>query len=170
MASYPLSVKTFTTKNAGDTIQPADVNDLQSEVNAIEAGLLNGTAPLNSSHSTLVTLSVTGGSTFAGSVVFQGSVSGLRNITPRMTSTNSTISSGDFIVIGIGSTNLAFVMYTAVGSSGQIVYLKNGSATSTMFITVSAAGAEKIDNSTGFTLFQNDDFPLVSDGANWWVL
>jgi hypothetical protein len=43
-ASYPGAVKTFTTKNAGDAIQPADVNDLQDEVNAIEAGLLNGLA------------------------------------------------------------------------------------------------------------------------------
>jgi hypothetical protein len=98
MASYPNAVKAFTTKNAGDTIQPADVNDVQDEVAAIETGLLNGTAPLNSSHSTLASLSVTGGSTlaslsvagasslaslhvtgastFAGAVTFTGAVSG----------------------------------------------------------------------------------------------
>ena len=63
MASYPGSVKSFTTKNTSDIIQAAHVNELQDEVNAIEAGLLNGTARLNSSHSTLVALSVTGGST-----------------------------------------------------------------------------------------------------------
>jgi hypothetical protein len=63
MASYPGSVKTFTTKNTSDVIQAEHVNSLQDEVNAIEAGLLNGTARLNSSHSTLVALSVTGGST-----------------------------------------------------------------------------------------------------------
>lgn len=68
MASFPNSVKSFTTKNAGDVIQPADVNDLQDEVNAIEAGYINGTAPLNSSHSTLAALSVTGNSTLASSV------------------------------------------------------------------------------------------------------
>jgi hypothetical protein len=62
-ASYPTAVKSFTVKAAGDTIQPAHVNDLQDEVAAIEGGLLNGTAPLNSSHSTVATLSVTGGST-----------------------------------------------------------------------------------------------------------
>lgn len=38
--AYPSSAKSFTTKNAGDTIQPADVNDLQTEVAAIEADLL----------------------------------------------------------------------------------------------------------------------------------
>jgi len=42
MASYPTSVKTFTTRNAGDVIQPSHVNDLQDEVNAVEAGLLTG--------------------------------------------------------------------------------------------------------------------------------
>lgn len=67
-AQYPGAVKTFTTKNAGDTIQPADVNDLQDEVNAIEDGLLNGSARLNSSHSTVATLSVVGNSTLASSI------------------------------------------------------------------------------------------------------
>jgi hypothetical protein len=75
MASYPTSVKTFTTKNPGDKIASADVNDLQAEVNAIEAGLLNGTANLNSSASTLASLSVTGGSTLTGDVVMAGTLS-----------------------------------------------------------------------------------------------
>jgi hypothetical protein len=64
-ASYPSAVKSFTSKSAGDTIQPAHVNDLQDEVSAIESGLLSGTAPLNSSRSTLASLSVTGNSTVA---------------------------------------------------------------------------------------------------------
>jgi hypothetical protein len=91
MASYPGAVKSFTTKNAGDTIQPAHINDVQDEVAALEDGLLNGTAPINSSritapsaqitnatvtnlsvtsfafpaNSTLTNLNVTGGSTLA---------------------------------------------------------------------------------------------------------
>lgn len=52
MASYPNAVKSFTTKNAGDTIQPAHINDLQDEIAALEDGLLNGTAPVNSSRIT----------------------------------------------------------------------------------------------------------------------
>jgi len=64
-ASYPTAVKSFTSKSAGDTIQPAHINDLQDEVAAIEGGLLSGTAPLNSSRSTLASLSVTGNSTLA---------------------------------------------------------------------------------------------------------
>lgn len=41
-ASYPGSIKTFTTKNNGDTIQASHVDDLQDEVTAVETGLLNG--------------------------------------------------------------------------------------------------------------------------------
>lgn len=39
-ASYPTSVKSFSTKAAADTIQAAHVNDLQDEVTAIETALL----------------------------------------------------------------------------------------------------------------------------------
>ena len=39
-ASYPLSIKAFTSRVAGDTIQPAHVNDLQDEVTALETDLL----------------------------------------------------------------------------------------------------------------------------------
>lgn len=65
MASYPTSVKAFTTKNTGDVVQSAHVNDIQDEVAAIEAGLRNGTAPINAAGSTLTSLSVTGNSTLA---------------------------------------------------------------------------------------------------------
>ena len=91
-ASYPGAVKTFTSKANGDQIQASHVTDLQDEVTALEDGLLNGTAPINSSritapaaqvtnctvtnltvtnfafpaNSTLTNLNVTGGSTFSG--------------------------------------------------------------------------------------------------------
>ena len=68
MATYPGAVKTFTSKadGAGNTINASHINDLQDEVNAIEDGLLNGTAPVNSSRITAASLSVAGGSTFVG--------------------------------------------------------------------------------------------------------
>ena len=80
MAQFPSAVKTFTTKNAGDVIQPSHIGDLQDEVTAIEDGLLNGTAPINSSRITapsaqfsnstissltVGSLTVSGGSTLA---------------------------------------------------------------------------------------------------------
>lgn len=44
-ASFPSSVKSFTTKLAGDTIQPAHLNDVQAEITAIETALVGGTLP-----------------------------------------------------------------------------------------------------------------------------
>lgn len=44
MASYPSATKTYTTKAAGDTIQPAHINDVQEEIVALENGLLSGVA------------------------------------------------------------------------------------------------------------------------------
>lgn len=41
-ASYPASVKSFSTKLAGQTISSAHVNDIQDEIVAIEGALLNG--------------------------------------------------------------------------------------------------------------------------------
>lgn len=40
-ASYPSSVKTFTTKATNDTIEASHVNDIQAEVTALEDALLN---------------------------------------------------------------------------------------------------------------------------------
>lgn len=80
-ASYPTSAKSFSAKSAGMVIQAADVGDLQDEVTAIESGLLQGTAPLNSSRSTLATLSVTGGSTLAGTLQVTGNSSFAGNLT-----------------------------------------------------------------------------------------
>jgi hypothetical protein len=62
-ASYPGAVKTFASRAAGQTIDASHVNDLQDEVNAIESGILNGTAPLSVSNASATTLSVSGGST-----------------------------------------------------------------------------------------------------------
>lgn len=39
--AYPTAATTFSSKNNGDTIQPAHVNDLQTEIAAIEAALLS---------------------------------------------------------------------------------------------------------------------------------
>jgi hypothetical protein len=73
-ASFPTAVKTFISRNAGDVIQPAHVNDLQDEVAAIEAGYLTGTAPIASSHvSAAAGLSVVGNSTM-GSTITIGTV------------------------------------------------------------------------------------------------
>lgn len=45
-ASYPTSIKSFTTKLSSEVIQPAHVNDLQDEVVALETDLISGLARL----------------------------------------------------------------------------------------------------------------------------
>lgn len=80
MPSYPTSVFSPASKNTGETIQPAHVNDLESEVNAVESGLLNGlnhAVTISTGGLTISTgsLNVGGPSTFAGPVVFSSAVS-----------------------------------------------------------------------------------------------
>lgn len=89
MPSFPDSVKVFTTKldGAGNPINAAHVNDLQDEVNAIESGYLDGSARLNSSLSTLAALSVSGGTTLAGSL----SVAAGTSLAGTLQSSNSTV-------------------------------------------------------------------------------
>src|ERR1051325_4783619 len=68
MANFPTSVSAFATKNPGDVIPSADWNTITGEITAIEDGYVNGTARLNSSKSTLATLSVLGNSTLASTI------------------------------------------------------------------------------------------------------
>lgn len=105
-AQYPAAVKSFVTRNAGDVLQPSHVNDLQDEVNAIEAGLLQGSAPLNSSNSTLASLSVTGNSTLAGSsltiVTSSVSIGGVPYLFPSVAPTSTGLA---LIVTSTGTPN-----------------------------------------------------------------
>src|SRR3990167_9718507 len=68
MASFPGAVFTRADVSNGATSNPTDVNDLSAEITAIEDGYRNAVAPLNSSGSTVATLSVLSHSTIAGSL------------------------------------------------------------------------------------------------------
>jgi hypothetical protein len=65
LANFPDSIYSPAAKSAGQTITAAFFNDPDGEITAIEQGFRNGTAPLNSSGSTVASLSVLGASTFA---------------------------------------------------------------------------------------------------------
>lgn len=139
MPSFPGSVKSFTTKNSGDVIQAAHVNDIQDEVNAIEAGYINGTAPLNSSKSTVATLSVTGGSTMNTLTVDGGSTFGSVGVTiigPLTVSGGSTFASRpvmpppDAVKVTLGSTVAASSNTSTLSWISQ-EYITNSSMHST---------------------------------------
>lgn len=59
MANFPSAVTSYATRNPGDTIPSADWNSFAAEITAIEDGLINGTAPLNSSNATFVNVTAT---------------------------------------------------------------------------------------------------------------
>lgn len=138
MAAFPNSVKTFTTKldGAGNTIFAAHVNDLQDEVNAIEDGLRNGTAPLNSSNSTFTHLSA-GNSTF-------GAITGGNSTFSALSAGNSTITaislvSGQIAFPGVQNPSAAVnvlddyvegtwvpTLTGASGGSGQVYTVQQG--------------------------------------------
>lgn len=73
-ASYPGAVKSFATRSNGQAMDASHVNDLQDEVTAIEDGIVNGTAPINSSRITATSLSLTGNSTVGGNLTVTGTL------------------------------------------------------------------------------------------------
>jgi len=108
MASFPTSVKTWTALvDRTNYPQAADLNTVYDEVTAIETGYLTGTAPLNSSASTVASLSVTGGATFAGSITFGNS-----------TFSNVSVSSGSTFV----GTAIFSSLVTLNGQPRAVVY------------------------------------------------
>jgi hypothetical protein len=122
MASYPTSVKTFTTRSPGQTIGSAHINEIQDEVNALEAGLLNGTAPLNSSNSTVANLVVTGGSTLgnvvAGSIHVEGG-STLGGAVVFKGVIDVTLANGDNHDLNPAGLSSAFAIRLTANSSGS---------------------------------------------------
>ena len=131
MASFPTSVKTFTTKSAGQTIGSAHVNDLQDEVNAIESGYLTGTARLNSSNSTLANLNVSGNSTLsvlavANTATFSSNVTISGNLNASGNSTfNNVIVAGTASISG--NSSLTGNLNVSGGSSfGGDISVSNG--------------------------------------------
>ncbi len=158
MASFPGSVKTFTSKNSGDVIQAAHINDLQDEVNAIEAGYINGTAPLNSSRSTVValsagastlaSLSVSGASTLASLVVTPGAC----NIN-TLDASNSTLANlqvtaaSTFTGAMTVSSNAMFLEVSTVAAASANaarLYARDNGAGKTQLVVIFPSGAGQI--------------------------
>lgn len=154
MASFPTSAKTFTTKSAAQTIASAHMNDVQDEVNAIEVGYLQGSARLNSSHSTMVALSVSGGSTILGDLTARGGWYGgaetislaagnNHNLVIASTTTFLTLNgnAGGSTLTGISAPAAQNrVIYAVIGTAGVGLLDQNGgSSADSQFVISSAA-------------------------------
>lgn len=137
MASFPNSVYSPATKSNGQTVQASFFNDPDAEIAAMQDGYLNGSARLNSSHSTVVALSVTGGSTFASHVTL-GSTATLQQAGRALIRTSShttpifgadaqgsTVASGASLNIGNFS-GVMFVTSDLGDAPGLIMVRGNG--------------------------------------------
>ncbi len=144
-ASFPTAVKTFTSRNAGDVIQPAHVNDLQDEVAAIETGYLTGTAPLVSSHvSAAAGLSVVGNSTLASTIT----IGTLPYIFP-----SSGGSTGQALVI-VSTSGSTMTLEWRAPTQGGLTLLKSGNGTD------ATAGATTVDSVALSGLTANDSLKV----------
>jgi hypothetical protein len=153
MASYPNSVVAFTTKNTGDTIQASHIDDLQAEVTAIETGLLNGTAPLNSSNSTLVHLSVTAGMNIVGNSTLASTITigAIPYIFPA-----SGGSTGQLLGVGSTSGSTMTLAWVAAPAVPAAVLLKANNGTD------ASAGATTVDSIALSGLTANDRIKVVA--------
>ena len=125
MASFPTSVKTWTALvDASDYPEATDLNTVYDEVTAIETGYLTGTAPLNSSASTVASLSVSGKSTFAGDIACTGTIGTSAARVKTLWVGQLEASSGT----GVSSNSSAIVATLNVDSSGGI-HLSTGTPT-----------------------------------------
>lgn len=188
MASFPDSIFSPASKNTGDTIQASHVTDLDGEVVAIEQGLRNGTAPLNSSNSTLTALSVSGNSTFTGSVVFSSLVTATAQPRCLVYSTaaqplpagaftaitfeveefdvgglHSTASNPGRITIPAGSSGLylvgASIRFAAGSAPINVRLLKNS--------TTEVGGSEEGVQSSAAQVTLSPQVPMVLDGGDF---
>lgn len=171
MPSFPTSVKVFTTKldGAGNNINAAHVNDIQDEVNAIEAGYLNATARLNSSAlsalaSTVASLNVSGASTFTGVAVFNGRPTIAAGAT---LSADQGIRSGSHNIVGLnteGMTALSGVPFSVANAAtvaltpasadeytGLFVVVDRTNSVAAIFISSGSATSELHDPSATFS-------------------
>lgn len=118
-ASYPGAVKVFATRSAGQTIDASHTNDLQDEVNAIEAGLINGTAPLTSSRASVQGLQVTGNSTLGSTITIGTNTYVFSTAAPASTGhvlTAQTIS-GSTVTVGWQAASAGLGIYASTVTS-----------------------------------------------------
>jgi hypothetical protein len=148
MASYPTSIYSPASKSAGQTIQASHINDVDAELTAIEGGILNGTARLNSSHSTVAALSVTGGSTLA---TLQAGASTVTTFVAGASTLASLNVSGPSTLSGVVTHGADIILQTGFGlcftgsaSTSPFIRVQSGST-----VEVTVAGTPRLRVSAG---------------------
>lgn len=142
MANYPTSIPSFTNKSAGQAIGSAHMNAVQDEIVAIGSGLLQGTAPLASSNSTVLSLAVQGPLTMRGIN------------SPSALSTGNTV---DYNPTGLSTT---YMLRLTVGAGGSTISGIAGGASGRTLVIHSA-------NSPGLIWFSHDDANSAAANRIW---
>ena len=161
MANYPGSAPSFTAKSAGQSIASAHINSLQDEVTAIGAGLLQGTAQLNSSNSTVASLSVLGQIVSAGR----------QNVTLSTGNTNNLAidSTATYIRITANSSGSTLTGIQTAGGFHRVLFISNVSANS--FVMAHADAGSNSTNQLAMagaasrTIKTGDGIALIYDVA-----
>lgn len=152
-ASYPLSVRPFTTKvNVVDIVDAADPNSLQEEVVAIETTL--GVNPA------LSTTPVSSNS-FANSTQFTTLVQRLTNIETGIvadTHTQYIKRTGNEVITNATASNVAFTVRGATSQSANLQNWRN--ASNTVVASVSATGVVSAPN--GLVAAEIDQLAILS--------
>jgi hypothetical protein len=157
MASYPGSVKVFSARSAGQVIDASHMNDVQDEINAIESGLLNGTAPVVSSNITATrlvsssNLQVNGASTITsnlavgGNVVVTGAhaVGGESSVASNMFIGGQLALSGALVFGGIQTSTFSGGNVNDLALGASVVYLRVDPSSNSTLTGLQGAGGSR---------------------------
>ena len=174
MASYPNAVKSFTNKNAGDTIQPAHINDLQDEIAALEDGLLNGTAPLNSSRITAPAAQISN-ATISSLTVSVMSISNLQTTASTTASLNVTTGSTMAALNVTGMSSLADLQVAAAAPAVRVSNSANiavGDASTTRLtfntdVFASTSGMHSTATNSGRLIATSSGIYCITGTVTW---
>lgn len=166
MANYPTSAPSFSNKSAGQSIASAHINAIQDEVVAIGAGLLQGTAPLASSNSTVAALSVAGNSTLGAAVVIPNSTTA----TLGAGNTNDlALPSSVFWLITTANAAGSTLTSMTAGTNGRMVGIMNIGAGNPLVLASDTAALGTAANrfATGSTISAGGVLLVVYQSNRW---
>jgi len=195
--AYPLSVFNPSVRSNGQTIDASHVNDLQNEVTAVETAMLgtithsvNVSGSVNlTGGSSLATLSVSGASTFAGSMNVSGAssftgdihlqginVQGQTAISLSAGDNHDVVASGGASYIRVATNNAGSTLtgLSGAGSKGRLLFLSNVGPTATLGLKASSGSI----SSNQFLMNSDTNVPvgggvlLMYDvtAGRWWVI
>lgn len=93
------------------------------------------------------------------------------SVTSVQTTTYPILTTDDIVLVSGASGSFSTTLPTAVGISGRIYQIKRTDQTFANIVTLATTSSQTIDGVTTKTLStQNEEWTVISDGANWQVL